>query len=108
MKRKINFIKWGVIILDESHYLKNPKTSRVIILTSIIQKCKRVILLSGTPSSNRPIELFSQLRLINKYLFTNQKKFGRRYCDAKQTHFGWDYRGHSNLNELHAILTNQV
>merc|ERR1711937_836954 len=68
----------------------------------------RVILLSGTPSSNRPIELFAQIRLINKQLFSSQKKFGKRYCDAKQTHFGWDYRGHSNLNELHAILTNQI
>lgn len=27
-----------------------------------------------------------------------------RYCDGKQSHFGWDANGQSNLDELKVIL----
>ena len=49
--------KFKVVILDESHYLKNRKANRTKVLHSITKKAKRTILLSGTPSLARPEEV---------------------------------------------------
>ena len=46
-----------VVILDESHYLKNRNAGRTKVLQSVARKAKRKILLSGTPSLARPEEV---------------------------------------------------
>jgi SWI/SNF-related matrix-associated actin-dependent regulator 1 of chromatin subfamily A len=60
--------------------------------------------MSGTPALSRPAELFSQISAINPNLFNNFHEFGVRYCDGKETKFGMDYSGYSNMNELKTIL----
>lgn len=32
------------------------------------------------------------------------KEYGLRYCDGKQTHFGWDFSGSSHMDELKILL----
>jgi len=60
-----------------------------------------IIGLSGTPFMNRPIELFSSLKLLDNELFRNQISFGMRYCNGKKNKWGgFDFRGASNLGEL--------
>ena len=44
----------NVIICDESHYLKNAKTTRTKTLMPLLKASKRCILLSGTPALSRP------------------------------------------------------
>lgn len=44
----------------------------------LCHKAKRVILLSGTPMLNRPIELFPQLNCIRPDIFKKYKDFGDR------------------------------
>lgn len=53
--------RFKVVILDESHYLKNRKAGRTKVLHSIAKKAKRKILLSGTPSLARPEEVEERL-----------------------------------------------
>ncbi|KAI5637782.1 hepA-related protein (HARP) domain-containing protein [Phthorimaea operculella] len=96
--------KFGVVIIDESHYLKSHKAQCTIALSSITRSAARVILLSGTPALSRPAELYTQLSLIEPKLFTNYTEYGKRYCAGKQTNFGWDMSGQSNLTELQIIL----
>ena len=50
-----------VVILDESHYIKNPSARRTENVVDIVKKAKRKILLTGTPALARPSELFSQI-----------------------------------------------
>ena len=46
--------KFGVVILDESHYIKNEKTARTKAVMPVCQAARRVMLLSGwTPHSAR-------------------------------------------------------
>ena len=97
---------------------------------SVSARSKRLILLSGTPALSRPEELYSQLELLERkpfsglvelaavklwnlyVLFKIFKKnknrtfhaFGLRYCAAKETNFGWNYSGASNMQELQLIL----
>lgn len=95
---------FGVVIIDESHHLKSHKAQCTIAFSNITRRCQRTILLSGTPALSRPMELFTQLSLIEPGLFPSYTEYGKRYCDGKQTSFGWDMSGQSNLAELQVIL----
>ncbi|XP_032518835.2 SWI/SNF-related matrix-associated actin-dependent regulator of chromatin subfamily A-like protein 1 [Danaus plexippus] len=94
--------RFGFVIVDESHHLKSPKAQ---CTSALFRLCGqgRAVLLSGTPALSRPVELYTQLSLLEPRLFT-YTEYGKRYCDAKQTNFGWDMTGKSNLAELLVIL----
>uniref|UniRef100_A0A4W4H018 SWI/SNF-related matrix-associated actin-dependent regulator of chromatin subfamily A-like protein 1 n=1 Tax=Electrophorus electricus TaxID=8005 RepID=A0A4W4H018_ELEEL len=94
---------FGVLIMDESHFLKNIKTARCRAALPLL-KTKRVILLSGTPAMSRPAELYTQILAVKPTLFPRFHEFGVRYCDAKQLPWGWDYSSSSNLAELKLLL----
>ena len=49
--------KFNIVILDESHYLKERKSTRTKRLHQLCKKAKHAILLSGTPSLARPREV---------------------------------------------------
>ncbi|XP_026321507.1 SWI/SNF-related matrix-associated actin-dependent regulator of chromatin subfamily A-like protein 1 isoform X2 [Hyposmocoma kahamanoa] len=89
---------------DESHYLKSHKAQCTVALNSITRNASRVLLLSGTPALSRPAELYTQLTLIEPRLFPGYTEYGKRYCAGKQTNFGWDMTGQSNLAELQVLL----
>ncbi|XP_072436172.1 SWI/SNF-related matrix-associated actin-dependent regulator of chromatin subfamily A-like protein 1 isoform X1 [Chiloscyllium punctatum] len=93
-----------VIIVDESHFLKNMKTARCKAAHPLLQAAKRLLLLSGTPAMSRPAELYSQIAVLQPKLFPNFHDFGVRYCAAKRLPWGWDYSGSSNLVELRLLL----
>ncbi|XP_053295798.1 SWI/SNF-related matrix-associated actin-dependent regulator of chromatin subfamily A-like protein 1 [Pleuronectes platessa] len=95
---------FNVLIMDESHFLKNIKTARCKAALPLLKAAKRVILLSGTPAMSRPCELYTQILAVRPNLFPRYHDFGMRYCDAKQTNWGWDYSGSSNLGELKLLL----
>ena len=46
------------VIADESHNLKDTRSQRSEIALPIMKKAKRLVLLSGTPALNRPVELY--------------------------------------------------
>ncbi|GAB5575964.1 SWI/SNF-related matrix-associated actin-dependent regulator of chromatin subfamily A-like protein 1 isoform X1 [Prionailurus iriomotensis] len=118
-----------VVIIDESHFLKNIKTARCRAAMPILKVvenpvpphrqemslvvllfcvAKRVILLSGTPAMSRPAELYTQIIGVRPTFFPQFHAFGLRYCDAKQQPWGWDYSGSSNLGELKLLLEEAV
>ncbi|XP_041925990.1 SWI/SNF-related matrix-associated actin-dependent regulator of chromatin subfamily A-like protein 1 [Alosa sapidissima] len=95
---------FNVLIMDESHFLKNMKTARCRAALPLLKAAKRVILLSGTPAMSRPSELYTQILAVRPSLFPRFHDFGVRYCGAKQHAWGWDYSGSSNLTELRVLL----
>lgn len=106
-----------IIISDEAHYLKNTKTQRTKAVQNLVfgltpddgngrrkqtaEPVARVLLLTGTPVTNRPAELWPLLNLIDKVSWGNWKSFMYRYCNAYSNGFGFDNSGASNLPELH-------
>jgi SWI/SNF-related matrix-associated actin-dependent regulator 1 of chromatin subfamily A len=116
--------EWGTLILDEAHYIKNLRSQRSLLvlggerkarrktasalpngrIRGIADRAERVFLLTGTPITNRPLDLFALLRAIRHPLGDDQFAFALRYCAAFQTAFGWDMNGASNLDELHDKL----
>lgn len=97
-----------VVIIDESHFLKNTKTARCRAAVPLLKIAKRVILLSGTPAMSRPAELYTQIIAVKPTFFPQFHAFGLRYCDAKRHAWGWDYSGSSNLGELKLLLEEAV
>ncbi|XP_075980389.1 SWI/SNF-related matrix-associated actin-dependent regulator of chromatin subfamily A-like protein 1 [Anticarsia gemmatalis] len=95
---------FGMVIIDESHYLKSHKAQCTAALGALTRRCGRAVLLSGTPALSRPAELYTQLALIEPGLFPSYTDYGKRYCDGKLTNFGWNMTGQSNLTELQIIL----
>ena len=57
-------------------------------------------LLTGTPLTNRPRDLFVLLQLVGHSLGRSFLAFAKRYCAAEKTEYGWKTDGASNLEEL--------
>lgn len=100
----------GIVIFDESHYLKNKGTKkkpvkRTIASMNVAEDADSVLCLSGTPITNRPVELFTTLEMIRPSEYKGQYwPYVKRYCAAYNKGFGWDVNGSSNIPELHEKL----
>ncbi|KAG9261045.1 DNA annealing helicase and endonuclease ZRANB3 [Astyanax mexicanus] len=105
----LNQQRFGIVIVDEAHYLKSRNAARTKILVPVIQNAKRAILLTGTPALGRPEELFMQIDALYPRRFGTWSDYAKIYCNAHYKFFGnrrqWDCRGASNLDELHHRLS---
>jgi SWI/SNF-related matrix-associated actin-dependent regulator of chromatin subfamily A-like protein 1 len=100
--------KFGVVIVDESHSLKNPRAKRTVACKPVINAARRVIMLSGTPALSRPSELFPQLNALRPDLFRGFGNFGNRYCNPVVKGGFTSYDGCDNVEELFAVLRETV
>ena len=84
------------LVLDESHYVKNPGARRTKAAVALARRLSPDALrlgLTGTPVLNRPEELVSQLRALGRLdEFGSGARLSRRFRDA-----GSDDRLHWNL-----------
>lgn len=100
----IREIAWDLLIVDECHYLKNPKAQRTKQVLGGYGidpiKARKRLFLTGTPMVNRPIELYAILKSLNPTVFGSFRKYADRYCGAHYNGHGWNYKGASNLGEL--------
>lgn len=103
---------WDLLVLDECHYCKNPKAQRTKIILGdkgiAPIPATRKLLLTGTPILNRPIELWTLLHALDPARWANFMAFAKRYCNAHQGRFGWDFSGAANLDELQARLRETI
>ena len=93
-----------ICICDEAHYLKSRDSQRSRYLVPLLIKMKRILLLSGTPMLARPNELYNLMRIIRPDIYFSFKEFGLRYCNPRESYFGVDWTGSSNMRELHLML----
>ena len=94
--------KFNVLVLDESHYIKNKSAKRTKALMRLARVTPHVFLLTGTPAPNRPVELWSQLAtILGVNRIGTYTSFTRRYCGAKQSPLGFvDVSGATHKQEL--------
>jgi len=120
--------EWDCLIVDEAHYLKDPKAQRTKKVFGISAKWKkqgnewiqtkprvdgivdrvgrRIMLLTGTPILNRPIETFPLLQALDPKTWGSAFKFAKAYCNAHHNGYGYDYTGanKARLGELQERL----
>jgi SWI/SNF-related matrix-associated actin-dependent regulator 1 of chromatin subfamily A len=118
-RAQIDAIAWGLLIVDEAHYVKNSKADRTAhVLGRWNQdpkkainpiRARRRLFLTGTPILNRPIELWTLVHALDrKGLGANWKSFAQRYCAGYQGRYGWTTDGASHLDELQAKLRSSI
>ena len=67
------------IILDESHAIKNPERGASKALMEMREAFVRRLVMTGTPSANRPYDLWNQIRFLD-----GGEAFGKGYKETKK------------------------
>jgi SWI/SNF-related matrix-associated actin-dependent regulator 1 of chromatin subfamily A len=110
---RLHALAWAGVILDEAHFIKNAsqRTSHCLRLLGVSAKegfeeraPAQVYLLTGTPLTNRPRDLFNLLRAVGHPAARSFLSFAKRYCGAYRNEFGWVTDGASNLGELNLLM----
>jgi SWI/SNF-related matrix-associated actin-dependent regulator 1 of chromatin subfamily A len=108
----IGQINFDLIILDEAHMVSNSQAARTKIINSFTKKTKYLWLLTGTPMTNRPINYYNLLNLIESPVAQNWMAYAIRYCEGYQFRAGnrkiWNVNGASNLEELRERTSGQI
>jgi SWI/SNF-related matrix-associated actin-dependent regulator 1 of chromatin subfamily A len=114
---RLHAVRWAGVILDEAHFIKNnsQRTSHCLKLLGVSDNArepvigpKQVYLLTGTPITNRPRDLFNLLRCVEHPSARSFLSFAKRYCDAYKNDYGWVTTGASNLEELNLLMKEVV
>lgn len=116
----IDEIDWDLLVVDEAHMCKTPRTQRTVAVFGGKMKLSRKkgkprqaapnlppikavrrVLLTGTPMLNRPVDLWPLLKSLDPTgLGKSFTSFVTRYCKPRWTRWGVDYTGAANLEEL--------
>ena len=101
-----------LIIIDEAHYIQNGQAQRTKLVNHFSKKADTLWLLTGTPMTNRPMNYFNLLQLIESPVAQNWMAYAIRYCQGYQFKAGnrkiWNVSGASNLEELRDRTSKQV
>lgn len=71
-------IKFGYIICDESHVIKNPSSQTAKAIMQL--QSRNRLILSGTPIQNNTVDLYSQMQFINPGLLGNKEFFKTEFA----------------------------
>ena len=99
-------VPWAALVFDEAHYLKNHTSVRSKLARELTDAAAAttpglaVQLLTGTPLTSRPRDLFVLLQLVAHPLGRSFLSFAKRYCAAEKGEYGWKTGGASNIDEL--------
>lgn len=82
--------KFTTLVIDESSLFKNPSTKRFKILKRNLKRFDRRYILTGTPSPNSLMDLWSQIGILD-----NGERLGTAFSRFKETYFTSDYKGYN-------------
>ena len=94
----------STIICDECHAIKNRRAKRTKAVRNMCRRVPHVIMISGTPLTNRPAELWPALNILRPKQFPSFFSFCEQFARPKKTVWGWDFGGAKNLDVLHDLL----
>jgi len=107
-EQKLSSERFETLVFDESHYVKDKSSLRSKSAYYLSFYSRNKILLSGTPIENKPIEIWSQCRIIDRQVFPNWLLFAKKYNGAIKTRWGWKMDKATNSEELNKILTEKM
>ena len=105
--------KFQVIMADEAHYIQavnssgTPSSQRAFAVLRLAATAQYVYPITGTPKTNCNKNLYNILRMIRhpltrgKYAFS---RYGKKFCGARETNYGYDYNGNTNDSSLNEKL----
>lgn len=77
--------KFDCVVLDEAHKLSNNTSIRYRTIEDFLKRSNipYVFLLTGTPLTNKPMNLYHILKLIDADITRDYQYYVKRYCDGK-------------------------
>lgn len=99
--------KQGVvnIILDEAHLVSNRSSNRSRAAATLAMVCENIMLLTGTPMTNRPKDLWHLMHLIDRDKFASFTRYACTFCEPKMGPRGMEFKGAANLQQLHELIS---
>lgn len=98
----------GMLLLDESHYLKSRDSERTTLCTKIAQRSPYVIAMTGTPIRNLADDLYPQVEIVRPGTWTSFRDFAKRHLVIQAVKFGkrdvQKIVGVRNLDALNAVM----
>lgn len=94
---------WTVVICDEIHRRvrnRNTKTFKALQKTASTY----LFLITGSPASKGPQDLWTPLNLVNKWQFPSYWRFINMYCITNKTHWGIEVVGLKNKIKFDEML----
>ena len=70
---------WDLVIVDESHRIKDRKSQQTKAVWSLSRRAKKRLILSGSPQGNGMEDYYAQLKFIRPDLFPTWESFERQY-----------------------------
>eukprot|EP00879_Flechtneria_rotunda_P033580 GHRR01037205.1.p1 GENE.GHRR01037205.1~~GHRR01037205.1.p1 ORF type:complete len:626 (+),score=250.64 GHRR01037205.1:205-2082(+) len=101
-------LAFKMIILDESHCIKNSTAQRTKCSIPLLQSAQRAVLLSGTPALSRPNELLTQLQALLPKARITKAAFEDRYAEYNKYSQFKKVTGSKNEDELNKLLVSTV
>ena len=74
--------EWDVVVVDEAHKLRNPKTKNFELVNSL--KTRHILLLTATPIQNSIHDIYSLVSIVKPGLLGTLKSFERQYIADKR------------------------
>lgn len=110
VRKRLESVKWDVLIPDEAHYLKERSAKRTKVVyghrsnaPGLNARARQVWRISGTPAPNNASELYTHLKSAG-LIEMPYWDFVFRYCDGFDNGFGFKITGHKNVDELKQLL----
>ena len=103
-------VKRVLFAVDESTTIKNPGAKRTKNILQLSKMAKYRRILTGSPVTKSPLDLFTQCFFLDPYLldFTSYYAFRNRYAEMRNANFGGRsiqiVAGYKNLSELAETL----
>ncbi len=94
-----------MIIIDKSHLIKSPDALRSIRIQQLCNKCTYKLLLSATPVTENPGNLYMQYAMLDYRItgYSNWEKFARQFILFGGTDMK-EIIGYKNLNYLASLI----
>jgi SWI/SNF-related matrix-associated actin-dependent regulator 1 of chromatin subfamily A len=93
------------VVIDEIQYCANVRSVRTRACIKLADGVSSVLGLSGTPFTNKLIELWPVLHIVKPELFPDRIQYAWDYCKPRYVHpWGWRFDGAVNKGRLKDIL----
>lgn len=79
----LKMIDWGLVVLDEAQYIKNPETKRALAVKSLRRRAG--ISVTGTPLENRLLDIWSLMDFSCPGILGTKDSFESFYDDSKKS-----------------------
>jgi SNF2 family DNA or RNA helicase len=103
--------KWpfDMVVIDESSSFKSPSSKRFKALKRILPYTDYMVLLTGTPSPNSLLDLWSQMYLVDfgESLGRTVTGYRQRFFEQDFSGFNWKIRNGSD-DKIHSLIAHKV